>query len=132
MTDPLAAIGASAGINPDGDGVRAFRMDWDGETWNARHIIGTTEIHLTRTCTGCWAKGSGYTGMWNASRHLVEATVGYDEIVSRSEAADRLDSNGLIDEGARLRTRGARIVDTRRETVTWLADLIHAARAMAG
>lgn len=94
--------------NSDGKTVEVFRLDWDGHTWHARQIAGDDTIHLSRTCTGCWATGDGYTGMWSTTRHTVEATVTQDTIDARAARIARLRAIGETEAAVALAAKAGR------------------------
>lgn len=82
----LTAMGGVAG-DP-----ATFRATWGGHTWHA-YKIGDT-VHLSRVCSGCWATGAGYAGMWSTRRHHVEEQIDVAVIAAVAARIARLRAAG--------------------------------------
>jgi|WetSurMetagenome_2_1015567.scaffolds.fasta_scaffold11619_6 hypothetical protein len=82
-TDSLAELKTMGGM-PGAPIV--FMAAYQASLWDARKI--GDEIHLSRTCTGCWSER--YSGMWNSRPHHVEHVVTIQELDAYAARTQRI------------------------------------------
>lgn len=104
---PVAEIrnAIRAHYSPQG---RTMRVMWEKTEWHAVELDG--EMHLSRICTGCWATGAGYAGMWSTNRHTVEKVVSKARIAARDENIATLRAAGLDEDADDLDARAWKVL----------------------
>lgn len=85
-----------------------MKVMWEKTQWHATEIDG--EMHLSRVCSGCWAVGDGYAGMWNPRKHTVEKIITKDRIAARADNIAILRAAGLNEDADNLAARGWKVL----------------------
>lgn len=87
-----------------------MKVTFAGNEWSATLVEEDGEYHLMRTCTGCYATGAGYNGMWNPRKHVVEMVLPVAVVEITDARIARLDAAGEVEAAATVREMAFRIV----------------------
>lgn len=85
-------VGALSALGGVPGAPARFRASYQGERWHASKVDDV--VYLSRTCTGCWATGDGYAGMWSTRRHTVEESVTLEQVRMVAASIARLRAAG--------------------------------------